>query len=213
MKKINNSEGEIYQRPEQVNAEQAKQLLMEGNQRFSSGQLLAKNMGTARLEELLSKGQKPFAVILTCSDSRVPPELIFDQALGDLFIIRVAGNVVSPIVMGSIEYGVEHLQVPLLVILGHENCGAVKSTIDAGEAPVPGNIANIVEMIKPSVAKARAAGAAGDTLYEMACDENTKAMKAIIEKSKIVKELTEHGKLQVVSAKYYLSNGKVKFDQ
>ncbi len=202
---------EIYQRPEQVNAEQAKQLLMEGNRRFSSGKLLAKNMGTVRLEELLNKGQKPFAVILTCSDSRVPPELIFDQALGDLFIIRVAGNVISPIVMGSIEYGVEHLQVPLLVILGHENCGAVKATIDGGEAP--GNIADIVEKIKPSVEKARAAGATGNELYEMACDENTQAMKAEVEKSEIVKELIEHGKLQVVSAKYYLSNGEVKFDQ
>lgn len=201
----------IYQRPEVVNAEQAKQLLVDGNKRFSSGQLLKKNMGDARLEELYSKGQKPFAVILCCSDSRVPPELVFDQALGDIFIIRVAGNVVSPIVMGSIEYGVEHLHVPLLVILGHENCGAVKATVDGGEAP--GNIADIVEKIKPSVAKAKAAGATGNALYEKACDENTQAMKAEVEKSEIVKELIEHGKLQVVTAKYYLSNGEVKFDQ
>ena len=191
---------EIYQRSEQVNAEQAKQLLLEGNRRFSSGKLLAKNMGTARLEELLNKGQKPFAVILSCSDSRVPPELIFDQAMGDLFIIRVAGNVISPIVMGSIEYGVEHLQVPLLVILGHENCGAVKATVDGGEAP--GSIADIVEKIKPSVEKARAAGAAGNVLYEMACDENTPAMKVSGEERN-VKELIEHGKLQVVSASIF----------
>ena len=208
---VGNAEDNLYQRPEGVNAEQAKQLLVDGNKRFSSGQLLRKNMGTNRLEELYSKGQKPFAVILSCSDSRVPTELIFDQALGDIFVIRVAGNVVSPIVMGSIEYGVEHLHVPLLVILGHENCGAVKATVDGGEAP--GSIADIVAMIKPAVDKAKSTGASGNALYEMACDENTKAMKAEVEKSEIVKELMAHGKLQVVTAKYYLSNGEVKFDQ
>lgn len=202
---------QVYQRPEVVNAAQARQLLVDGNKRFSSGQLLKKNMGSTRLEELCTKGQKPFAVILCCSDSRVPPELIFDQALGDIFIIRVAGNVISPIVMGSIEYGVEHLHVPLLVILGHENCGAVKATVDGGEAP--GNIADIVEKIKPSADKARATGATGGALYELTCDENIKAMKAEVEKSEIVKELIEHGKLQVVSAKYCLSNGEVRFEQ
>lgn len=200
----------VYQRAETVNAEQAKQLLINGNKRFSSGQLLKKNMGADRLQELASKGQKPFAVILSCSDSRVPPELIFDQALGDIFIIRVAGNVVSPIEMGSIEYGVEHLHVPLLVILGHEKCGAVKATVDGGEAP--GSIGAIIEMIKPSAAKAKATGATGDALYELTCDENTKAMKAETEKSEIIQELVEHGKLQVVTAKYYVSNGEVKFD-
>lgn len=204
------SNNNVYQRPAHVDAAQAKQLLVEGNKRFSSGQFLKKNMGTDRLEELYSKGQKPFAVILSCSDSRVPVELIFDQALGDIFVIRVAGNVISPIVMGSIEYGVEHLHVPLLVILGHENCGAVKATVDGGEAP--GSIADIVAKIKPSADKARAAGATGTALYELACDENTKAMKAEVEKSEIIKELIEHGKLQVVTAKYYLSNGEVKFD-
>lgn len=192
------------------NAEQAKQLLAEGNKRFCSGQLQTKNIGAERREDLYTNGQHPFAVILTCSDSRVPPELLFDQALGDLFVIRVAGNVISPVEMGSIEYGVEHLHAPLLVILGHEKCGAVKATVEGGEAP--GSIGNILNIIKPSVEKARATGATGDALCELACDENTKAMKAEAEKSEIVKELLEHGKLQVVTAKYYLGSGEVIFD-
>lgn len=193
------------------NAEQAKQMLVEGNKRFCSGQLQTKNIGAERREDLLSHGQHPFAVVLACSDSRVPPEIFFDQALGDLFVIRVAGNVVSPVEMGSIEYGVEHLHVPLLVILGHENCGAVKATVQGGDAP--GSIADIVKIIKPSVDKARATGATGDALCELACDENTRAMKAEVEKSEIIQELVEQGKLQVITAKYYLRTGEVKFDQ
>lgn len=205
------AEGTVYQRPEKVDAKQALQLLVDGNQRYVEGKFLQKDMGSTRREELVSKGQKPFVVVLTCSDSRVPPELIFDQALGDIFVIRVAGNVVSPVEMGSIEYGVEHLETPLLVILGHENCGAVKATVDGGEAP--GSIGSIIDMIKPSVEKARAAGASDAGLYEAATDENTKAMVAEVKKSPVVKHLMEHGKLTVLGAKYHLNSGKVVFDR
>ncbi len=201
----------VYQRPEKVNAKEAMQLLVDGNQRYIDGKILPKEMGSAKREALVSQGQKPFAAVLTCSDSRVPPELIFDQALGDLFVIRVAGNVVSPVEMGSIEYGVEHLETPLLVIMGHENCGAVKAAVDGGEAP--GSIGSIIEMIKPSVEKARAAGVSGKELYEKATDENTKAMLAEVQNSPIVKHLMDHGKLTVLGAKYHLESGKVIFDQ
>jgi len=201
----------VYQRPAKVDAKQALQLLEDGNKRYVDDMVLKKDLSSGRRIDLVKNGQKPFAVVLACSDSRVPPEIFFDQALGDIFVIRVAGNVVSPIEMGSIEYGVEHLHVPLLVILGHENCGAVKATVDGGEAP--GSIGAIIEMIKPSVEKAKAAGYSGSELYEKATDENTKAMLAEVEKSPIVKHLVEHGELTVVSAKYMLSSGEVVFNR
>ena len=194
---------------EHINAEQALQLLKEGNKRFCNNELQSKNVSGQRRKDLLNNGQKPFAVILGCSDSRVPPEVLFDQALGDIFVIRVAGNVVSPIELGSIEYGTEHLHVPLLVIMGHDNCGAVKATVDGGEAP--GCIGAIVDMIKPSVDKVRAAGANGDDLYEKACDENIRAMLPIVEQSPIIEELVDHGHLKIVLAKYLQSSGEVLF--
>src|SRR5512140_1143168 len=101
--------------------DEALQKLMDGNKRYVEGKLASKDLGDTKRKELL-KGQKPFAIVVTCSDSRVPPELLFDQGLGDVFVIRVAGNVVDPIALGSIEYGAEHLNSPLLVILGHSNC-------------------------------------------------------------------------------------------
>lgn len=192
-----------------MSAEQALQLLQEGNQRFRKNNPQAKNIDSERRQELLTKGQKPFAVVLGCSDSRIPPEVIFDQALGDIFVIRVAGNVVSAIELGSIEYGTEHLQVPLLVLLGHDNCGAVKATVDGGEAP--GSIGAIVEMIKPSVEKARAEGAVGVELCEKACDHNLQAMLAIVEQSPVIKEMVEHGHLKIVLAKYLQNSGEVVF--
>lgn len=197
-----------YQRPDGVNADQAKQLLVDGNQRYVSGGVLKKDLGQARRTDLL-KGQKPFAVVLTCSDSRVPAELIFDQALGDLFIIRVAGNVIDPVTLGSIEYGVEHLGSPLIVIMGHSSCGAVKAAVDGGEAP--GSIGSIVEKIKPSVEKAKASGAAGNALYQKSEDENILAAAADIKKSPIVSHLVEAGKVKIVNAKYDLGTGVVTF--
>ncbi|HPF19925.1 MAG TPA: carbonic anhydrase [Syntrophomonas sp.] len=191
-----------------INAQQALQRLKEGNERFRSN-LQSKDCCSQRRQELLTKGQTPFAVILGCSDSRIPPEVIFDQALGDIFVIRVAGNVVSAIELGSIEYGVEHLHTPLLVILGHDNCGAVKATVDGGEAP--GSIGAIVDMIKPSVEKAKAAGASGDDLYEKACEENMRAMLAIVKQSPIIKEMVAHGQLEIVLAKYLQNSGVVVF--
>lgn len=201
----------VYKRPEVVaSASEARQLLIDGNKRFTSGKLAGKDMGSTKREELAAKGQKPFAVVVTCSDSRVPPELIFDQGLGDLFVIRVAGNVFDPVAVGSVEYAVEHLGTPLVVVMGHEKCGAVKATADGGEAP--GSLGSIVAKIKPSVEKAKAAGATGNDLYEKATDENIKAAIADLEKSPIVKHLKESGKLTVIGAKYHLGSGEVTFE-
>lgn len=194
-----------------ISGNEALQLLEDGNKRFTTGNPAVKDIGKARRDELLSKGQKPFAIIVTCSDSRVPPELIFDQALGDLFVIRTAGNIVDSIAVGSIEYGVEHLGSPLLVILGHSNCGAVKATVDGGEAP--GCIAAIVAKITPSVQKAKAAGAAGNELYESSTLENIKATINEIMESHIVQHFIKDGKLTVIGAKYHLDSGEVEFLQ
>ncbi|WP_242848919.1 carbonic anhydrase [Syntrophomonas palmitatica] len=202
----------VYTRAETVaSAEDALKLLEEGNQRYVSGQVMKQDLGSEKRGLLAAKGQKPFAVVLTCSDSRVPAEYIFDQGLGDIFVVRVAGNVVDPVALGSIEYGVEHLKTPLLVVLGHEKCGAVKATVDGGEAP--GSIGAIVEKIKPSADKAKAAGAKGDALYEKAADENILATIAEIEKSPVVEELVKEGHLKIVGAKYHLTSGEVTFNK
>ena len=204
------SSEKVYQRAEVIKtAEEAQKLLVEGNQRYTSGHLLKQDLGAAKREHLVTKGQKPFAVVVTCSDSRVPAELIFDQGLGDIFVVRVAGNVMDQVAMGSVEYGVEHLHTPLLVVMGHEKCGAVQATVDGGEAP--GSIGAIVAKIKPSVEKAKAAGVTGDALYEAVTDENIKATIAEIEKSPIVEELIHEGHLKIVGAKYHQSTGEVVF--
>jgi len=199
----------LYQRPATVTAEQAKQLLEEGNKRFVSGSILSKDLTQSRRENLDKNGQKPFAVVLTCSDSRVPPELIFDQALGDLFVIRVAGNIVDPVAMGSIEYGAEHLGAPVILILGHSHCGAVKASVDGGEAP--GSIGSIVSKIKPLVDKAKSGGATGDALYQKVEDENIAAVAAEVEKSPVIEHLISQKKVAIITGKYDIGSGAVTF--
>lgn len=199
----------VYQHPVITDPVKAQQLLVEGNQRYVSGSVLKQDVSNQKRGDLVTKGQKPFAVVLTCSDSRVPAELIFDQGLGDIFVIRVAGNVIDPVALGSIEYGIEHLGAPLVVVMGHDSCGAVKATIEGGESP--GSIGAIVDEIKPSVDKAKKAGVPEDQLAARSEDENIAASVAVIEKSPIVEHLLENGKVKVVSAKYKLSTGEVTF--
>jgi carbonic anhydrase len=134
---------------------------------------------------------------------------LFDQGLGDIFIIRTAGNVVDSIATGSVEYGVEHLKSPLLIVMGHTTCGAVKATVDGGE--FPGSIPALAAKIQPSVEKAKSAGAAGDTLYQKSENENVLAVMADLEKSPVVKELVEKGELTIVGAKYHLDTGAVEW--
>ncbi len=129
-------------------AEEALALLKEGNERFVTGQLKPKNLSAEDRQRLL-EGQHPYAVILCCSDSRVAPELLFDSGLGELFVIRNAGNVVDEAVLGSIEYATEHLGTPLVVVLGHTCCGAVTATCEGGE--LPGNIQALAKRIRPSI--------------------------------------------------------------
>lgn len=184
------------------------QKLMDGNNRFATDSLGAKNIGKDRRQEL-AKGQHPSATVVTCSDSRVSPELLYDQGLGDVFVIRVAGNVVDPIVVGSIEYGVEHLHTPLLVILGHQSCGAVTAALETG-CEIEGNIGAILKKIMPAVDKAKASGKEGAALLEYTIQENVRNVyEEVMATSPIVKELVHEGKLKVVMAEYYLDSGKV----
>lgn len=189
--------------------DESLQKLMDGNKRYVDGKLAGKDLSDTKRKELL-KGQKPFAIVVACSDSRVPPELLFDQGLGDIFVIRVAGNVVDPIALGSIEYGAEHLHSPLLVILGHSNCGAVKATLET-KGKAEGNIGAIVNKIQPAVKVARKKGGTADQVLETAIHENVKNVYSdVMSKSKIVPELVHEGKLKIVTAEYMLESGKVE---
>ena len=158
----------------------------------------------------MAKGQKPFATVLACSDSRVPPELLFDQGLGDIFVVRVAGNVVDPISLGSIEYAAEHLGAPVLFILGHSKCGAVKATLELKGKP-EGNIGAIVKKIMPAADTAKKKGGTPDEIFETAIKENVKNVyKDIMKNSKIMKHLSEEGEVTIVGGEYDITTGKIE---
>jgi carbonic anhydrase len=160
---------------------------------------------TAERQRELASGQNPHAEILSCADSRVPPELIFDQGLGDLFIIRVAGNVVSDTELGSLEYGAEHLHVPLLVVLGHQHCGAVTAAVEGGEAE--GHIAALVNLLRPAVEKTR--GMPGDHVENAVKANVEMVVKQLRSSTPVLAKLVSEGKLKVVGAVYSLDTGKV----
>lgn len=188
--------------------DESLQKLMDGNKRYVDGKFATKDVGDSRRKEI-GKGQKPFAIVLTCSDSRVPPEILFDQGLGDIFVIRVAGNVVEPIELGSIEYGAEHLNSPLIIILGHTKCGAVKATLEATGAP-EGNIGEIVKKILPAADAAKKKGGSQDEVLKTAIHENMKNVYYdLMTKSKIIFHLVHEGKLKIVAGEYDIETGKV----
>jgi carbonic anhydrase len=190
---------------EAISANDAWNILMEGNARFVSGEVASKDFPERRAE--LVSGQNPFVTVVTCSDSRVSPELIFDQGLGDIFVIRVAGNVMDPVVLGSVEYGVEHLHTPLLVILGHQSCGAVTAATEGG---AEGNIESIMTEIEPAVEIARETNLTGSDLVEEAIDENVDlVIKNVLDRSPITRELVDEGELVILGAKYSLETGEV----
>jgi carbonic anhydrase len=187
-------------------ADETLKKLMSANQNFVSGKLTQRDLSARRAE--LVKGQSPSAIVLTCSDSRVAPEYIFDQGLGDIFVIRVAGNVTEPIALGSIEYAVEHLHTPLIIVMGHDSCGAVGAAVKGGEPE--GNIAAIVKKISPSVDKAKATGKTGDDLLTAAIIENARSVAVNLTRdSAIIKHLVDEKKVKIVPAKYSLATGKV----
>ena len=188
--------------------DEALQKLMDGNKRYVSGSLMKKDIGETKRKELSTKGQKPFAIVLTCSDSRVPPEILFDQGLGDIFIVRVAGNVVDPIVLRSIEYGAEHLNAPLLFILGHTKCGAVTATLEILETK--GEPCPLAKKIMPAAEKAKKKGGTKDEVLETAIKENVKNVYKDVMKSKIISHLVQEDKLKIVAGEYNITTGKIE---
>ena len=191
--------------------DEALQKLMAGNKRFVSAKVTHRAKGLQAARERLVAGQKPYAIILSCSDSRVPPEIVFDQTLGQIFVVRVAGNVSDPVVLGSIEYAVEHLGSPLIMVMGHEACGAVTAAFDA-QGHGSGNIEAVVSPIEPAVRKAKEGmpDKARPEQVEAAIDNNIDIQaEALTRDSPIVKDYVSRGKVRIVKAKYHLRHGEV----
>ncbi len=205
-----------------VSPEEALQRLMEGNQRYVENQMTGTKLCDLPTRTSLAKSQHPYAVVLTCSDSRVPPEIIFDKGLGEIFVIRVAGNISDPIVLGSIEYAAEHLGSPLIMVLGHERCGAVTAAVNAkGKSSGSKNIDAIVKVVTPAVKAAakdcqacrvdkKCADTKKDEFVECVVDTNARVVAASLTKnSKILNHLLHENKIRIVAAKYDLDDGRV----
>lgn len=183
--------------------------LAGGNARFVAGEHSHPNQDAAHRDSL-TDGQTPFAVFFGCADSRVAAEIIFDRGLGDLFVVRTAGHVVDTGVLGSIEFGVGNLDIPLVVILGHDSCGAVAATMDAvRDGVVPGGyIRDIVERVTPSVLAARQAGMT--TPDEIETEHVRHTLRLLIERSRLVADRVASGRLAVVGAVYTLGDGRAR---
>jgi carbonic anhydrase len=198
-------------RPSTKTAAQALARLKAGNARFVRGQARFPTVQKEVLAEL-AKGQQPFATIIGCSDSRVPPELVFDASFGELFIIRIAGNVISDEVMGSLQYAAVHLRTPLFVVLGHEGCGAVQAALArrAGGDRARARIALLLERILPGLEGLDADGDPARQL-DAAVEANVRwSMRQLLESPEGRKRVKE-GRLKLVGAVYQLVSGRVRF--
>ncbi len=188
-----------------ISAEQAWQLLKDGNDRFAADRPEKKDLSQKRRQELV-KGQHPIAVVLACADSRVSPELIFNQGLGDVFVLRVAGNIADPFVLGSAEYAVEHLHAPLVVVLGHEKCGAVAAALEA-EKP-GGNLGKVINDVYvgkqlPEKTEAGLSAAVRNNVLHQ--------VELTTGHSEVLKKAVEEKKLKIVAGVYHLDSGKVEW--
>lgn len=195
---------------EAISPDEALERLKLGNHRFVVGMPQRPNQEAERRMQV-ADGQAPFAAILSCSDSRVPPELIFDQGLGDIFSVRVAGNIVEPAGTGSIEYALSHFGTSLVVVLGHSACGAISATIGAVESgsAAPGQIGQLVAVIRPAVE--RAAALPGPLLPTATRVNVEMGVAALAAAPPILTELVSAGRVRVVGALYDLQSGAVTF--
>ena len=193
--------------PSSVTADEALKTLLAGNERFVRGHLTSvtsREIAQRRAE--LVHGQKPFAIVLCCSDSRVGPEIVFDQELGNIFVVRTAGEVLDAAGIGSIEFAVAHLGSPLLVVLGHEHCGAVAAAV--ADAKEPGNIADIVKAIRPAVEQSRELP--GDPLANAIRANALDIAARLRNTSPVISEKVKAGKLLVIAAVLSLKTGQVE---
>jgi carbonic anhydrase len=179
--------------------DEALQKLMDGNRRFTAGRLTAHEQDLAILKRNTIDKQEPFAALLSCADSRVPVEMAFDQSIGHLFVTRIAGNVVTPEIIASLEYGVAVLGTKLILVMGHRNCGAVKATIQAKE--VPGQISALFPHIQPAVDQA-------GSDVEAATKANAKIQAALLRKaSTVISSFANQGKVKVVAGYFDIASG------
>ncbi len=194
--------------PNAISPDEALKRLMDGNARYAANAPVTKDYSAGRAARVAK--QYPFAAILSCANSRVAPELAFDEGPGQLFVVRVAGNFVDDDGLASLEYGVKFLGVPLIMVLGHTNCGAVDATIKAvkDNAKLPGHLPDLVRAIKPAVEAAKRAKA--ENLLDAAIAENVRLNVGRLNKAKpIVSAFVADGRVKVVGAVYDLATGKV----
>ncbi len=198
--------------PPELTPDQALDILKTGNAAFVSGQAAKDDRIGQAWRATLTEKQRPFCVLVGCSDSRVSPELLFGRGLGELFIVRNAGNVVDQAAMGSIEYGVAILGAPLVVVLGHERCGAVQAAVDVVEhdATYPGSIGQMIEPILPSVIQARRQGT--DDLLDRSVRANVhRIVQRLRTTEQMLLEPQRSGRLKIIGARYDLDDGSVEF--
>jgi carbonic anhydrase len=187
-----------------VIGDSAQQRLVDGNKRYVDMKMSHPDQ-TAERRAVVAKGQHPFAAVLSCSDSRVPPEVIFDQGLGDLFVIRLAGNILDDAALGSLEYAVEHLGVKYIMVLGHERCGAVEATIKGGEAH--GHFGSLVKAIQPAVNKAK--DLPGDFLDNAVRANVAMIVQQLKSSEPVMKGSIKKSALTIAGARYDLDDGEV----
>jgi len=196
-----------------ISADEALARLQEGNERFLAGQARFATVQKDVLAEL-SKGQQPYATILGCSDSRVPPELVFDASFGELFVVRVAGNVLGPTILGTLQYAAAHLRTPLFVVMGHEGCGAVEAAIACKfDGTVHGDrIATVLENILPAL-EGLDPGASPAQLLQAGVEANVRRAVQDLRTMPETRALIEAGgaNIRLVGAVYELESGRVRF--
>src|SRR5579872_619127 len=201
-----------------IKAREALELLREGNSRFVADVRSRATLPSRALRTELASGQAPFAAILGCSASRVPVEIVFDQGLGDLFVIRVAGNIVAPSQIGSVEFAAEQFGTRLVVVLGHSNCGAVQATLEQLKRPRENqsrNLRSIVDLVRPAVEGLIARGVGGSDPQALVNEAVRANIKASVDRlrhgSEIIEHLIQNDGLLVVGAEYSLATGVVEF--
>ena len=194
-----------------ITADSARSKLIEGNGRFRSDQATHPHQDSARRRET-AKGQNPFAIVLTCADSRVPAEVLFDQGVGDIFVVRVAGNVAGVNETASVEYAAEHLNVPLCVVMGHSACGAVKAAVDGAE--LHDNLGSLMVEIAPAIERTKREhpDLRGAALLSAAIDTNVwYSIETLLRRSQVLRTRVRDGKLRIVGAVYDLASGEVRW--